>query len=311
MQIDVVVGFFVLGMVATLLGTKISFPKGLYQTLTLFLLLAIGLKGGIALGDYGGVHLLGQSLAIVTLGFVLPFIAYPLLKRFGGWSRLDAASTAAHYGSVSVATFAVAVAVIEAQKLFYEPYFPLFVVVLEVPAIAVGLWLAKRGEDSDAKSRGKLIHELFCNQGVVLLLGGLLIGWWAGDRTEGIMPLFSTLFHGVLALFLLKMGMLAAEQFSQLRRQGLFLASFAIAMPLIGAFLGGGLAVLLDFSAGGIALLATLGASASYIAVPAALSVALPQANLSLPLTASLAVTFPFNVLVGIPVYLALAQQLA
>ncbi|UTW45658.1 sodium-dependent bicarbonate transport family permease [bacterium SCSIO 12696] len=311
MQIDVVVAFFVLGMVATLLGTKIDFPKGLYQFLTLFLLLAIGLKGGMALGDHIGIELLGQSLVVLTLGLILPPIAYPILKRFGGWSRLDSASTAAHYGSVSVATFAVAVAVIEAQNLFYEPYFPLFVVILEVPAIAVGLWLAKRGERAPDTSRRQLLHELFGNQGVVLLIGGLLIGWWAGDNTSNIMPLFSTLFHGVLALFLLQMGRLAAEQFSELRRQGLFLVSFAIAMPLIGALFGGVLALLLGLSAGGVALLATLGASASYIAVPAALGVALPQANLSLPLTASLAVTFPFNVLVGIPVYLALAQHIA
>ncbi|WIO74582.1 sodium-dependent bicarbonate transport family permease [Porticoccaceae bacterium LTM1] len=308
MQIDVVVAFFVLGMLSTLVNSKIDFPKGLYQTLTLFLLLAIGLKGGVALDKYASLNLIPQTLLVICLGVAIPFIAYPVLKKVGGWSRNDAASTAAHYGSVSVATFAVAVSVLEAQGTFYEPYFPLFVVSLEIPAIAVGIWLAKRHSKVD--NRKQLCHELFLNQGVVLLVGGLLIGWWGGSRTDNIMPFFSGMFHGVLALFLLQMGRVAAGQIGTLRQQGLFLTSFAIAMPLAGAVLGGLIAWGLDFSAGGITLLATLGASASYIAVPAAMSVALPEANLSLPLSGSLAITFPFNVLVGIPAYLAIAHQL-
>lgn len=306
MQIDIVVAFFVLGMVSVLVNSRIDFPKGLYQTLILFLLLAIGLKGGMALNEHVSSALVWQSLAVLALGFLLPLLAFPLLRWVGGWSRTDAAATAAHYGSVSVGTFAVGVAFLETQQIHYEAYLPLFVALLEVPAIAVGLVLAKSyGNNTQV---GKLAHELLLNQGVLLLIGGLLIGWWAGERVANIAPLFFELFHGVLALFLLQMGRVAAQRLSDLKGKTAFLLSFGVVMPLLGAGIGGVLGYGLGLSLGGTTLMAVLGASASYIAVPAALSVSLPSANLSLSLTASLAITFPFNVMVGIPVYLALAS---
>ncbi len=306
MQIDIVVGFFILGMATVLVRSPIDFPKGLYQSLVLFLLLAIGLKGGVALSQYSGGALLWQSAAVLAFGFILPLLAFPILYWIGGWKRIDAAATAAHYGSVSVGTYAVAIAVLEAQSIAYEPYIPLFVALLEVPAIATGLLLAKQ---SNGGSRAKLLHELFFNQGVVLLVGGIAIGWWAGERSASVMPFFATLFHGILALFLLQMGRTAAERFNDLKQQGSFLLSFGILMPLLGALAGGWLGYALGLSLGGVTLLAVLGGSASYIAVPAALAVSLPKANISLALTASLAVTFPFNVIVGIPVYLALVRH--
>lgn len=306
MSLDIVVAFFILGLVATLLGSKIDFPKGLYQTCVLFLLLAIGLKGGYALSQHAGGDVLLQSLAVVVFGFLLPFVAYPILRWFGGWSRTDAAATAAHYGSVSVGTYAVAVAILDLQNIAYEAYFPLFVALLEAPAIAVAMVLARqKGQSLNLKA---LAHEVFLNQGVLLLLGGLVIGAWAGERVQSIQPFFGTLFHGVLALFLLAMGQKAAEKLPDLKTQSAFLISFGIFMPLIGALAGGLLGATLGLSLGGIVLMAVLGASASYIAVPAALSVSLPQANLSLALTASLAVTFPFNVVVGIPLYLNISH---
>lgn len=301
MQLDVVVGFFLLGMAAQLLKAPIKMPKGLYESLTLFLLIAIGLKGGVALNSHASGDLLIQAAAIIGFGLLLPLIAFPILYKVGGLSRIDSASVAAHYGSVSVATFAVAMAVVEANGIEYEPYFPLFVALLEVPAIAVGLWLARdRDQELDLK---KAAHEIFMNQGVLLLVGGLLIGWWAGSRAESLMPFFGTLFHGVLALFLLEMGRVASSQLGVLRSFGSFIASFGVIMPLVGAGLGAMLAHALELSTGGVILLATLGGSASYIAVPAAMAVALPKANQSLSITASLAITFPFNVLVGIPLY--------
>lgn len=306
MQLDIVVAFFVLGMAATLLRSRIDFPSGLYRSCTLFLLLAIGLKGGYALSQQADSAVLTQSIAVLLFGLLLPLLAFPLLRWFGGWSRVDAAATAAHYGSVSVGTYAVAVALLDAQGVAYEAYFPLFVALLEAPAIAVGLLLALRG--GGKLEVGRLMHEICFNQGVLLLLGGLLIGAWAGDRVHSVLPFFGTLFHGVLALFLLEMGQKAAARIGDLRSQGAFLISFAVVMPLIGAAAGGALGVWLGLSVGGVALMAVLGGSASYIAVPAALAVSLPQANLSLALTASLAVTFPFNVMVGIPLYLALTQ---
>lgn len=308
MQLDVVAAFFLMGAIAQVMKAPVKMPKGLYQSLTIFLLIAIGLKGGIALEQHGSIELLYQSLLIIGFGALLPLIAFPLLLKFGGLSRVDSASVAAHYGSVSIATFAVALAVLDAQGIAYEPYFPLFVALLEVPAIAIGLWLARsKGQSLDLK---KVLHEIFFNQGVLLLVGALLIGWWAGERSEKLMPFFGSLFHGVLALFLLEMGRVAASRLNLLRQYGSFIASFGVVMPLIGATLGALCAMLLGLSVGGSILLATLGGSASYIAVPAAMAVALPAANQSVPITASLTVTFPFNVLVGIPLYSALISEL-
>lgn len=307
MQFDVVVAFFVLGLAARLLNVRIDFPHGLYQSLILFLLLAIGLKGGIALHSHASISLLYQSLAIIGFGLVLPFVAFPILYKIGGLSRVDAASISAHYGSVSVATFAVAIAFLEARDIPYEPYFPAFVALLEVPAIAVGLWIAK-GKGGGFNIR-KVCREVFLNQGIVLLVGGLAIGWWAGPNADNIMPFFQTLFHGVLALFLLEMGRVAASRLGSLKLVGSFIATFGVVMALIGAVLGGLLAAALGFSPGGTILLATLGASASYIAVPAAMEAALKDANHTLAITAALAITFPFNVLVGISLYSALIMR--
>lgn len=306
MELDIVIAFFVLGVIARLLRSNIQFPQSLYQTLTLFLMIAIGLKGGIALADHSSPDLIPQSLAVIVFGLVLPLMAFPVLFYIGQFNRADSASIAAHYGSVSVGTYAVAVALLESQGIEYEPYFPLFVVLLEMPAIAVGIALAN-GNIGSLDLR-KLTHEVFCNQGMVLMVGALIIGYWAGDRTASITPLFKDLFHGALALFLLEMGMVAASRLTQLRELGSFIIAFGIAMPIIGGVLGCLLGVALDLSSGGTILLSVLGASASYIAVPAAMRVAVPEANASLSITSSLGVTFPFNVLVGIPCYVLLTQ---
>jgi len=307
MQLDVVAAFFLLGALAQLLKAPIKMPTGLYQSLTIFLLIAIGLKGGIALGEYGNVQLLWQSLLVLGFGAILPLFAFPVLLKLGGLNRTDSASIAAHYGSVSIATFAVALAVLEAKEIRYEPYFPLFVALLEIPAIAVGLWLARdKGQVLKIK---RILNEIFLNQGILLLTGALLVGWWAGAQTQKIMPFFGELFYGVLALFLLEMGRVATSRISLLRDYGSFIACFGVVMPLFGACLGALFAQLIGLSVGGTVLLATLGASASYIAVPAAMSVALPKANHSLSITSSLTVTFPFNILVGIPLYSTLIVE--
>lgn len=309
MQLDIVAGFFVLGVLAVWCRCGLVFPRSLYQATIIFLLLAIGLKGGAALHAHASIALIAQAVAIVAFGIILPLLAFPILRYIGDLSRENAASVAAHYGSVSIATYAVAVAFLQSRNIAYEEHFPLFVALLEVPAIAVGIWLA-RPRDQVLRSAG-LLHEVFFNQGVFLLGGGLVIGWWAGARVESVLPFFDGLFHGVLALFLLEMGRTAATQSVSLRQYGSFISSFAVLMPLTGAFLGGLLASALGFSVGGMILLATLGASASYIAVPAAMSVAVPTADSGLPISASLAVTFPFNILVGIPLYTAIIQNLA
>ncbi|MEM1114647.1 MAG: sodium-dependent bicarbonate transport family permease [Pseudomonadota bacterium] len=303
-----VAGFFLLGFIARLIRSDVEFPQALYQSLTIFLLLAIGLKGGLALQDHASIALAPQAIAVVCLGLALPLVAFPLLSRVGKLSRADAASIAAHYGSVSVGTYAVAVAVLEARGIPYEAYFPLFVVLLEMPAIAVGLALA--GSQGAKMDRSKLLHECFCNQGVVLMVGGMAIGYFAGDAVQPIMPLFGDLFQGVLALFLLEMGLVAASRLSDIRSSAPFITSFGVVMPLVGGAAGAVLGTVLGLSAGGIALLAALGGSASYIAVPAVMRQALPSANHGLSIATSLAVTFPFNVLVGIPLYISAAHWL-
>jgi hypothetical protein len=294
MQVDVVAAFFLLGACAQLLKAPIKMPKGLYESLTIFLLVAIGLKGGIALEHYGNIELLWQSLLVLLFGAILPLFAFPVLLKFGGFSRIDSASITAHYGSVSIAIFAVALAVLEAKHISYEPYFPLFVALLEVPAIAVGLWLAQ-GKDQSIDKK-KVLHEIFLNQGVLILTGSLLIGRWAGEQSEKLMPFFGTLFYGVRALFLLETGRVATSRVNLLREYGSFIASCGVLMPLFGAMMGTGVAQLLGLSVGGTILMAILGCSVSYIAVPAAMAAALPKANHSLSITASLSVTFPFNV---------------
>lgn len=308
MQLDIVVAFFLLGAIATWCKADFEIPKAIYRGCTQFLLLAIGIKGGIAFTQYPLATILPQSLIVIAFGFCLPFLAYPILRTLGGWSRIDAASTAAHYGSVSVATYAVAVAVLEGLNISYEAYFPLFVALLEIPAILAGLAIAKPGIFS-SKAFGRAVHEMFLNEGVLLLIGGLLIGAWGAERTERLLPFFGDLFHGVLALFLLELGRQAATRIADIRREGAFLLSFSIAMPLVSASIAYWLgSSVLELSVGGVFLMMVLGSSASYIAVPAAMRSALPEANNALAITASLAITFPFNVLVAIPVYLNIAQ---
>ncbi|SMF14312.1 hypothetical protein SAMN02745866_00926 [Alteromonadaceae bacterium Bs31] len=310
MLLDVVVLFFVLGIAIQLLKVKLRFPEGLARSLMLILLIAIGLKGGISLQSHGSISLLWQAAIVAAIGLILPLVAFPLLRYFGEFNPTNAASIAAHYGSVSVGTYAVALAVLESNGVAYEGFFPLFVVVLEMPAIAVGILLASSAQKSQS-TLPKIAHEMVLNPGVALMLGGLLVGYFANNSVQKIMPLFGDLFTAVLALFLLDMGMIAAKKVKDLSEHALFLVAFSIFMPLVGALLGAGVGhYVLGFSTGGVALLAVLSASASYIAVPAAMREALPEANHSLSIAASLGVTFPFNVLVGIPLYLLLAQWL-
>lgn len=304
---DPIVLFFLLGVIARLAKSDLRIPDALYETLSIFLLLAIGLKGGVELAREPIAAIAPKAAAVVALGVLLPLLAYPVLRlRF---VRVDAASIAAHYGSVSVVTFAVALAFIGGRGDAAEAYMPVFVVLLEVPAIVVGVMIARAGGGVAWRA---LLREVMLGKSIVLLLGGLLIGWIAG--AEGMVPvsaLFFELFKGMLALFLLEMGLVAASRVGDLRRTGAFLAVFGVVFPLFAALIGGGLGALLGLSVGGTTLLATLAASASYIAAPAALRIAVPEANPTLSITASLGITFPFNILIGIPLYHRYASWIA
>lgn len=304
---DPIILFFLLGLAAGLLKSELRLPSAVYESVSILLLLSIGLKGGVELARQPFFSLLPDVLVSVVIGLLLPLLAFPVLRRFGRFKRADAASIAAHYGSVSVGTFAVAVAWLSSRGVEYDAHLPLLLVVLEVPAILVGIVLA-RGVQGDTRW-GEVAHEVLLGKGIVLLLGGLLIGWWSDPAAlAGITPLFFDLFKGILAIFLLEMGLIAASRFGSLRQYGVFLLLFGIVMPLVGAVIGAVAGTLMGLSVGGTMLFATLIASASYIAVPAAMRISVPEANPTLSLTASLGITFPFNVLVGIPLYWILAE---
>jgi hypothetical protein len=307
-MVDVVVLFFLLGLLAGLARSELKLPPQLYDSFSLVLLLAIGLKGGEGLAQQPLLPLLPQFGAVIMLGIVQTLLAYAVLRR--RFARADAAATAAHYGSVSVATFAVGVNWLNARAIDFEPQLPIFLAIMEVPPIVLGILLV-RGIRAGTNWR-QLGHEAFFGKGVVLLLGGMAIGWSAGPvGLAPIKPLFFDLFKGALAIFLLEMGLIVARQAVELRRQGLFLVGFGVLMPVVSAALGIGCGVALGLSPGGVTLLATLAASASYIAVPATMRLAVPEANPALSLAAVLGVTFPFNILAGIPFYHWLAARFA
>jgi len=307
--LDPVVLFFLLGLAAGLLRAELRLPPAIYEFLSVLLLLSIGLKGGVELAKQPFGAMLPKMLAVVLMGALLPLAAYPVLRFAGRFKRADAASIAAHYGSISVGTYAVAVSYLAYREVYFEAYMPVFLVLLEMPAIVVGILLA-RGVNKDT-SWYLMIRDVLLGKSMVLLFGGLLIGWATGP--EGIKPiegLFFDMFKGVLALFLLEMGLIAASQAASLRRHGLFLLAFGLLMPLAASIVGAVLGRLLCLSVGGTMLLATLAASASYIAVPAAMRLSVPEANPTLSLAAALGVTFTFNVMVGIPLYHQLAEHI-
>jgi hypothetical protein len=319
-MIDVVVLFFLLGVLARLVGSDLRLPEALYETLSIYLLLAIGLKGGLELSRQPLSALAPEILACLVMGFSIPFLLYPAFRALR-LKAVDAAAMGAHYGSVSVVTFAVATAALTRAGVPYESHAPLWVAVLEAPGLIAGILLARWGmkaagpaSPSPAASGsgwGALAHEVLFGKSVLLLLGGLTIGAVAGDAgTAPIAAVFIDPFKGVLALFLLELGLVAGGRLAELKRFGAVVLVIGLVTPPVLALLGAGVGLALGLSTGGVALMATLAASASYIAAPTAMRIALPQANAALSITVALGVTFPFNIVVGIPLYIALAQRL-
>lgn len=301
MAFEPVVLFFLLGAAAGLLRSDLKIPASIYDFLSVYLLIAIGLQGGVKLAEYPMGEIALTSFVVVAVAATIPLIAFPALRYLGRMSRADAGSIAAHYGSVSVVTFSVAVAFLSRKHLPYEGYLIVFLVLLEMPALVIGVILARH---EGGVRWGKMLHEVFFGRSILLLAGGLIIGYIAGP--DGIKPLdqlFFDLFKGMLALFLLEMGLVASTRVSDLKTYGPFLIAFAIAMPVLAAAIGAMTGALLGLSVGGTMLLATLYASASYIAAPAAMRIAVPEANPALSIGASLGVTFPFNIFVGLPIY--------
>ena len=304
---------FALGVAAALARSDLNIPEAVAKGMSIYLLFAIGFKGGVSVADHGIDATLALSLiAGIVLSAILPLIAFALLHVMGNLSRLDAAAVAAHYGSISIVTFVAATSVLTSSGVTSEGYMVAVAAAMEAPAILSALWLISRGGDS-RRMDNDLLREIMLNGSIVLLVGSFFIGWITGaDGLAKIDAFIVAPFQGVLCLFLLDMGLVAGRGLrssSGVLTPGVL--AFGVVMPMVGATLGLVTGVLLGVSTGGVALFMVLSASASYIAVPAAMRVALPEANPSIYLTLSLGVTFPFNLTLGIPVYLAVAGALS
>lgn len=301
---------FALGALAAALHSDLEIPEGAAKALAIYLMFAIGFKGGVAMHGAGGLELLRGLAVALALSALMPLLAFALLRGVWRLDRLNAAAISAHYGSISVVTFLAASEFLRGREIPFEGYLIAMMAAMETPAIISGLLLAGRSGGGQ-QERGALFREVLVNGSVVLLVGGFAIGWITGDAGMGkIRPFVQDLFNGALCLFLLDMGLVAVRQSRAARGLKPALLLFGLVMPLLGAGLGLGGAWLLGLSLGGTVLLMVLGASASYIAVPAAMRLALPAANPSLSVTLSLAITFPFNVAIGVPLYAALATRL-
>ena len=302
--------FFGLGLFAALVRSDLEVPQAAAKFLALYLMMAIGFKGGAGVAAHGVDGLLIMTLLAGTvLSFAIPFLAFSLLSATSRLPRVDVAAVAAHYGSISVVTFAVATDQLAAVGLDYEGFMVATAAAMETPAIIAGLLLARqalKGRAETAAPPGEIFREVAFNGSIVVLLGAFAIGWITGGEGLATMaPFIVDPFRGVLALFLLDMGLIAGRGLrSGFRDIRPGVLAFGIYMPLISAAIGGGVAMLIGLSAGGAAILMTLSASASYIAVPAAMRLALPEARPAIYLTLSLGVTFPFNLTIGIPLYI-------
>ena len=304
---------FVLGLAAALARSDLSVPEAVAKGMSIYLLFAIGFKGGAGVAAHGfDAKLIGTLVAGLALSFLLPFIAFALMSVMTRLNTVEKAAVAAHYGSISIVTFVAATSVLESRGIASEGYMVATAAVMEAPAILSALWLiAKTGEKSQTDSG--LYREILLNGSIVLLVGSFFIGLATGEEgLEKISSFIVAPFQGVLCLFLLDMGLVAGRGLRESWRElGIGSVAFGIVMPPLGSIFGLIAALIVGLSPGGAALLMTLAASASYIAVPAAMRVALPEARPSIYLTLSLGVTFPFNLTVGIPLYSALATTIA
>jgi hypothetical protein len=305
--------FFVLGFAAAYAKSDLTVPEAVAKAMSLYLLFAIGFKGGASVASHGvDTTLILSLVAGVVLSFVLPLIAFALLRVMSGLDVTNAAAVAAHYGSISIVTFVAGTSVLDSAGLAGEGFMVAVAAAMEAPAILAALWLiARYGDKSNSEEMdGELLREILLNGSIVLLIGSFLIGVITGaDGLARIESFIVAPFQGVLCLFLLDMGLVAGRGLRSaagVLRPGLL--AFGIVMPLVGSLFGLAAGMLIGLSAGGVALFMVLSASASYIAVPAAMRVALPEANPSIYLTLSLGVTFPFNLTLGIPIYLAIAR---
>lgn len=311
-----VVLFFALGIVAALARSDLTIPDAFAKGLTIYLMLAIGFKGGVAVAENGlSWDFAAVAGAGIALGFLIPFAAFALIRATSGLDPISAAAVAAHYGSVSIVTFVAGSTLLTSMGVAYDGFMVAVTALMETPAIIAGLWLANAGSKRSAADRTFVSHELLrevlLNGSVVLLMGAFAIGVISGAKgMDAIGAFVEAPFKGVLCLFMLDMGLLAGRRLLSKTQLSPALVAFALYMPLVGAGFGAAAAAAIGVSPGTAMLLMTLCASSSYIAVPAAMRIALPEANPAIYLTLSLAITFPFNLTIGLPIYFFIANSL-
>ena len=309
--------FFVLGVVAGFLKSDLDIPDQISRYLSIYLMMAIGFKGGVAIAETPDIdgEIIATILAGVVTGFTQPFIGYVFIKYTTKLDGATAAALAAHYGSISMVTFVTAVSFLNANEVFYAGYIVAVLALMEAPAILTGLYIAHREAPktirATERATPRLMKEIFTNGAILLLTGSFLVGWASG--TEGMVKMkgfFVTPFYGILAFFLMDMGLLVSRQLNNLKEFTLRLFLFGIYMPIIGAIIGLFISWTIGLDIGTGFLFTVLVASASYIAVSAAMRLALPQAKAAIYVPMTLAITFPFNISIGIPLYYILAEYI-
>ena len=308
---SVAVLVFVLGFIGARIKSDLRIPEPVYQLISIFLLFGIGLKGGHALKETSFDSFAAPALATLALGVLIPFLAFSALKLVRSIDDLNRGAIAAHYGSTSLVTFSAALLFLENSGIQVEGFATALLTIMEIPGIVVGIYLGSRHRNKSVQW-GKTLHEVVTGRTILLLVGGLVIGFITSQAGfEKVAPFFIDLQSGLLALFLLHLGYLAGSNWGEIRKVGAGVAVFALLFPIVAGTLGVIAGSAVGLSIGGATMLGVLCASASYIAAPAAVSVGLPEANAPLALMASIGVTFPFNLLVGIAIYLEVATRLA
>ncbi len=308
---SVAVLVFILGFLGARIKSDVRIPEQVYQMISIFLLFGIGLKGGNALRDVSLESFAIPALATIGLGILIPILAYLSLKLVRAINDLDRGAIAAHYGSTSLVTFSAALLFLENSGIEVEGFATALLTIMEVPGIVVGVYLGSRHRNKSVQW-GKTLHEVVTGKTILLLVGGLIIGGITSDAGfQRVTPFFIDLQSGFLALFLLHLGYLAGSNWGEIKKVGALVGVWALIFPILAGTIGVFVGTLVGLSIGGATTLGVLSASASYIAAPAAVSVGLPEANAPLALMSSIGVTFPFNLLVGIPLYLEIARKLS
>jgi hypothetical protein len=301
---------FIFGFAAARIKSDVRVPDAIYQFLSIYLLFGIGLKGGHSLKSTPFADLIVPALATLACGILIPLLAFTFLKLARGLNNVDRGSIAAHYGSTSLVTFSAAILFLESNSIFVEGFAPALLTIMEIPGLIVGIFLASRSLTAKV-GWAETMREVLLGKTVLLLIGGLAIGFITSNQGyEKVSPFFVDLLSGFLVLFLIHLGYLAGSSFAEIKSVGRPLVIFAVLFPILSGAIGVGAGSLIGLSVGGATMLGVLSASASYIAAPAAVSVALPQASKTIALMSSIGITFPFNLILGIPIYYRFAELL-